>query len=847
MAARNNGVKRCLYEVLGVDTDAGDRELKLNYRKLALKYHPDKNINDIEAATMKFKEVQYAYEILSDKQERAWYDNHRAEVLQAAAGEEKTKLSEFTEKVVDLCSTAAFNGFDDDDEEGFFQVYSKIFAEIVELEVQDITTGLKTEDFPVFGSSTDAYADIKQFYWVFKSFVTKRSFGFADKWDPRDAQNRLDRRAIDKENEKLRKRQRSEFSSAVRTLAKFISRRDPRVKAERERLNAVADNKRKAAEEHKERLRADKAKRLQRWRDGDLSDDYDDDEKDVTEDDLAKAQAKADAVLAELKTAVLNFLQTVAPQKATEQYVNDLLAKYARDGKDEEALLRVLDKQYGARPEFDVHRLDRARTRLLDVKFQLQSQQMRDGTATTGTFSDDDEFTAKKEITHGCDICNKTFKSQKQYDQHVLSKKHRKAQQAYDKKHGKGKTHKQLAAERRARQQAALKAAVAAAAGAPTTEDVFDAIDAIGEAEEREQATATEQENGDATQDELLQAGDDDDDAWLADAVANMAMAEDATTTATDTQTDGDVPEATDSQQPEQIVQNSEAPQHGDGDAGDDSDSDSDSDSSSIDLADFVANDKWRPDLEVVDESAPKQEEDAEEAEATDSSAHSSDNTDDEPAGWSKLLHEFYAKHNPEKLATVPTVLQKYAGREEILFAMLDRKYGTVTDVTAEIAWAAHQKQRAARAAAEANTAAAAGANTSKTNAKAKVLETQSTKGLSKREKRKLRKQRAAARAAEKAVVVKPAAGAGADFDADDDDDAEYKVLQEGSAGVGSADVVTQCKTCGRAFETRNELFRHLRKKCTPAPQGLTYVPGQTLNPDAAKVNYRKNKKKKKK
>src|SRR4051812_38634323 len=65
--------KRDYYEVLGVGRDAPEAELKKAYRRLAMKFHPDRNPNDAEAEG-KFKEGKEAYEILSDADKRAAYD-----------------------------------------------------------------------------------------------------------------------------------------------------------------------------------------------------------------------------------------------------------------------------------------------------------------------------------------------------------------------------------------------------------------------------------------------------------------------------------------------------------------------------------------------------------------------------------------------------------------------------------------------------------------------------------------------------------------------------------------------------------------------------------------------------
>jgi len=68
--------KRDYYEVLGVSRDASEAELKKAYRRLAMKYHPDRNTDDSDDAEARFKEAKEAYEVLNDANKRAAYDQY---------------------------------------------------------------------------------------------------------------------------------------------------------------------------------------------------------------------------------------------------------------------------------------------------------------------------------------------------------------------------------------------------------------------------------------------------------------------------------------------------------------------------------------------------------------------------------------------------------------------------------------------------------------------------------------------------------------------------------------------------------------------------------------------------
>ncbi|GLD93560.1 hypothetical protein PINS_up002152 [Pythium insidiosum] len=76
----------CYYKVLNVERTASVEEIKKAYRKLAIKFHPDKNLDNKEEAEVKFKQIGEAYAVLSDEDKRRHYDRFGKAGVNGAAG-----------------------------------------------------------------------------------------------------------------------------------------------------------------------------------------------------------------------------------------------------------------------------------------------------------------------------------------------------------------------------------------------------------------------------------------------------------------------------------------------------------------------------------------------------------------------------------------------------------------------------------------------------------------------------------------------------------------------------------------------------------------------------------------
>ncbi len=169
--------------------------------------------------------MSHAHEVLSNAQERAWYDSHRTSIL--SGGEDG-----YSGETVELCKYFFANvycGFGDDPK-SFYVVYEEAFRAIfsAEADKHDVVA-------PSFGLGDAPYEGVKLWYQWWGSFTTKSSFAWKDEYNVNEAENRRERRAMEKENQRLRSDACKAYNAEVQSLLGFVRRRDRRI------LEQVAD------------------------------------------------------------------------------------------------------------------------------------------------------------------------------------------------------------------------------------------------------------------------------------------------------------------------------------------------------------------------------------------------------------------------------------------------------------------------------------------------------------------------------------------------------------------------------------------------------------------------------
>jgi len=222
---------KCHYEVLGVSFDASEDDPKKAYRKLALKWHPDKNLDNAEEAKREFQIIQAAYEVLNDPQERAWYDKHRDAILLGAKGAE---YQENSVNIFEYFTSACYSGFNDDDDESFYSVYRELFNKIAAEDMEFADNVDSDFEIPEFGNGSSSYDDVvRPFYAYWQSYCTLRPYSWLDKFNIETLKEvpRRVQRLMERDNKKLRDAGKKQRNEEIRQLVSFVRKRDPRVRA----------------------------------------------------------------------------------------------------------------------------------------------------------------------------------------------------------------------------------------------------------------------------------------------------------------------------------------------------------------------------------------------------------------------------------------------------------------------------------------------------------------------------------------------------------------------------------------------------------------------------------------
>ena len=209
------------YAVLGLEElgiAATEAQVKKAYRKLALEYHPDKHkkdgksLDEVDENELTPDEkvrkeiwlkIQKAYEILMDPEKRKKFDGS-------------------------LPFDESIPAEDDVNDETFFEIFDEVFKRNA--------MWAKKKPIPNIGGHKTSYKTVEKFYRYWNNFETTRDFSHHDEYDLEEAQDGYERRYMDKENKKIRKKYVTKERARINKLYRVAYKLDPRIKAEKARI-----------------------------------------------------------------------------------------------------------------------------------------------------------------------------------------------------------------------------------------------------------------------------------------------------------------------------------------------------------------------------------------------------------------------------------------------------------------------------------------------------------------------------------------------------------------------------------------------------------------------------------
>ena len=183
--------------------------------------------------------------------ERRWYDEHRDLILRGGAvggnNDGDSNGCSFLYEVISFQYAGCYNGYDDDSDDSFYQVYHRVFTEIFHGEQRgyvsegnidtDTMSNIHLKDVSSGNSKSDYKSVVSVFYNAWESFSSCLSYAWEDMYslqDMKEAPNRRVRRLMEEENRKKRRVGKKERIEEVCALVRFVKRRDPRVARQRE-------------------------------------------------------------------------------------------------------------------------------------------------------------------------------------------------------------------------------------------------------------------------------------------------------------------------------------------------------------------------------------------------------------------------------------------------------------------------------------------------------------------------------------------------------------------------------------------------------------------------------------